>query len=134
MDRRTQIERIITGSLIACFRHYWPEVRSSIDHTMMQDPTCRRLLKRMEEMNAEGTYPDIITLTEGATADEGNEIAELAINCDFYTKRWQYYIGQKLSHKPMVDSEFGQYITRLIQYELARQKQDPNRRTAQHAT
>ena len=131
MDRRTQIERIITGSLIADFRHYWPDVRTTVDEGMILDPLCREVFSMMDKMHARGITPNVKNVAEDHrwTQEQFTEILSLAIDNDFETSRCDYNLMCAITDKPRKEVTFEQYITQLLRYETDRQRKLRDRQT-----
>lgn len=129
-DRRTQIERIIAGSLIADFAANWPEVRTKLDEDMFADQFSRKVFEKAKRLNAQGTTPDLPTIAEGWTRQEQDMATELAVHQDFFYKNWAYRIDSQAAGQPTVKVTFSQYVDKLLQYEITRQKQLRDRPTA----
>lgn len=125
MERRTQIERIITGSLVASFDEYWPDARNTITADLFRDPLCKDVIAKILELNRNGIHPDLLSLTEHGRlpAEECCRIADLAIEEAFEQKQFEYRLKCQMQGKLPVDVTFGQYITQLLKYDINEQRQ-----------
>jgi len=122
MDRRTQIERTIIGTLIADFEGHWPEVKTAIWPAMMHDPLCQRTLERIGRMARQGQGVDIATITDHGRLPDTMALMRMACNDDFHLQQYNYRTGCIIERQPYMHVTFEMYIDQFIKHEIQRQK------------
>ena len=121
MERRTQLERIITGTLANNFSDVWPQVRTILYEGMFSDDFCRKAYNTMRQLANEGNDVNIVTLHQAGL--DAAELYTIAADCDFPTLKWLHDWGRRLQGMQDTNVKLIDYIKTLTKY-AARQKQE----------